>query len=128
MAASTSAVQSSGTATSVRTAIARRPVVLHRALRVGQPVHPPGPEDDVGAGLGQRPREHRPEAGGGPRDDGDAAVEAEQVQDRALGHRPNLAQRSALGDPPAGDRRSRPVVCTASSIRRSWVTSSSVPA
>ena len=83
MVASTSAWQSSGRATSVRTAIARRPASSTASLRLGQPVDPAGAEGDVGAGLGQRPREGDAEARGGAGDDRDLAVQPEHVQDRA---------------------------------------------
>ena len=103
IAASTSAWQSSGIATSVRTASARRPAASTARRVSASRSTAAGPEHDVGAGLGERAREHRAEAGGGPGDDRHAAVEAEQVQDRrsaGCGHRAEpSAQRSGLDEP-----------------------------
>ena len=87
IAASTSAWQSSGRATSVGTAIARRPAASTSLLRVGQPVLAPGAEDDVGPGLGERPGEDGAQARGGAGDDRHPPVEPEHVKDRAVCHR-----------------------------------------
>ena len=68
IAASTSAVHESGSATSVATARARRRRP-RRGGRVREPVRTPGAEHDVGAGLGERLGERDAEPGGGPRHD-----------------------------------------------------------
>ena len=84
IASATRLVHESGSATSVATVSARRPGGLDERGGVGEPVDAAGAERDVGAGLGQALREGDAEAAGGAGDDGDLAVEAEQVGNHAV--------------------------------------------
>ena len=59
---------------------------LDGLARVLQLLGAPGAEHDVGARLGERGGEDRPQPGGGAGDHGDAVVESEAIED-AHGHR-----------------------------------------
>ena len=86
MASATRSVHDCGSATSV--ADGQRPAAgrLDEQRGVGEPVDPPRAEGDVGAGLGQALGEGDAEPARGAGDDGDLAVEPEQVRDSAVSH------------------------------------------
>ena len=82
IAASTRAWHASGEATSVATLEGPAAGGLHERGGVAEPLDPTRAERDVGPGLGEPLREGDAEPRGGAGDDGDLAVEGEQVGDR----------------------------------------------
>ena len=97
IAASTSAWHDSGSATSVATVSARRPAASTSAAVSREPVDPAGAEHDVGAGLGEGLREGDAEPAGGAGDDGDLAVEAEQVGHQSVAMLGNSSGPASVG-------------------------------
>ena len=79
IAASTSAWQSSGEATSVSATTHPASGCAHQVGGLLEPVDPAGAEHHVGAGLGERLREGHPEAARGAGHDRHPVVETEQV-------------------------------------------------
>ena len=91
IASATRLVQESGSATSVATVSARRPVPFDQLRGVLEALGAAGAERHVGAGLGEALRERHAQPAGGAGDDGDLAVESEEVGDGLVGHAVTVA-------------------------------------